>query len=82
MTEAGIEIVLQGAKEQYRKRCPGSSRTTGRSFNAKDFKEFVRISGMTHVRTSPFYPQSNEKVEHCTSPPKASASGGNAAVAR
>ena len=30
---------------------------------AKDFKEFVKISGMTHVRTSPFYPQSNGKIE-------------------
>ncbi|HEY3835924.1 MAG TPA: integrase core domain-containing protein, partial [Bryobacteraceae bacterium] len=27
------------------------------------FKEFIRISGMTHVRTSPFYPQSNGKIE-------------------
>ena len=30
---------------------------------AKDFKEFIRISGMTHVRTSPYYPQSNGKLE-------------------
>jgi putative transposase len=30
---------------------------------AKDFKEFIRISGMTHVRTSPYYPQSNGKIE-------------------
>ena len=31
---------------------------------ATDFKEFIRISGMTHVRTSPYYPQSNGKIEH------------------
>jgi transposase InsO family protein len=30
---------------------------------AKDFKEFIRMSGMTHVRTSPYYPQSNGKIE-------------------
>jgi putative transposase len=30
---------------------------------AKDFKEFIRIAGMTHVRTSPYYPQSNGKIE-------------------
>jgi len=30
---------------------------------ARDFKEFIRICGMTHVRTSPFYPQSNGKLE-------------------
>ena len=32
-------------------------------FIARDFKEFIRISGMTHVRTSPYYPQSNGKIE-------------------
>ena len=35
----------------------------GPQFIAKDFKEFVRICGMTHVRTSPCYPQSNGKIE-------------------
>ena len=35
----------------------------GPQFIAKDFKEFIPISGMTHVRTSPFYPQSNGKIE-------------------
>jgi transposase InsO family protein len=32
-------------------------------FIAKEFKEFIRISGMTHVRTSPYYPQSNGRIE-------------------
>jgi transposase InsO family protein len=32
-------------------------------FTARDFKEFIRISGMTHVRTSPYYPRSNGKIE-------------------
>ena len=35
----------------------------GPQFIAKEFKEFIRISGMTHVRTSPYYPQSNGKLE-------------------
>jgi transposase InsO family protein len=35
----------------------------GPQFIAKDFKEFIRISGMTHVRTSAYYPQSNGKFE-------------------
>ena len=30
---------------------------------AKDFKEFIWVSGMTHVRTPPYYPQSNDKLE-------------------
>src|SRR5262249_51542297 len=35
----------------------------GPQFIAQDFKEFIRICGMTHVRTSPYYPQSNGKIE-------------------
>ena len=35
----------------------------GPQFVAKDFKEFIRICGMTHVKTSPYYPQSNGKIE-------------------
>ena len=38
-------------------------RCYGPQFIARDFKEFIRICGMTHVRTSPFYPQSNGKIE-------------------
>jgi ankyrin repeat protein len=34
-----------------------------RSSLARDFKEFIRIAGMTHVRTSPYHPQSNGKLE-------------------
>jgi putative transposase len=41
----------------------GRSRTNGPQFIAKDFKEFIRISGMSHVRISPYYPQSNGKIE-------------------
>jgi putative transposase len=35
----------------------------GPQFIARDFKEFIRVAGMTHVRTSPGYPQSNGKLE-------------------
>lgn len=35
----------------------------GPQFLAKDFKEFIRITGMTHTRTSSYYPQSNGKIE-------------------
>ena len=37
--------------------------TNGPQFIAKDFKEFIKIAGMTHVRTAPYYPQSNDKIE-------------------
>ncbi len=35
----------------------------GPQFISNGLKEYIRISGMTHVRTSPYYPQSNGKLE-------------------
>lgn len=63
MTEMEIELVLQKAKELWPQASPRIITDNGPQFIAKDFKEFIRISGMTHVRTSPFYPQSNGKIE-------------------
>lgn len=63
MTEADVEIILQRAKEKYPAARPRIISDNGPQFIAKDFKEFIRLSGMTHVRTSPFYPQSNGKLE-------------------
>jgi transposase InsO family protein len=63
MTEAEIEI-LEWAKELHPEARPRIISDNGPQFIAKDFKEFIRISGMTHVRTSPYYPQSNGKIEH------------------
>ena len=64
MRETDIEIILERAKELYPEARPRVISDNGPQFLAKDFKEFIRISGMTHVRTSPYYPQSNEKLEH------------------
>ena len=63
MTEAEIEIVLERAREKYPEARPRIISDNGPQFIARDFKEFIRIAGMTHVRTSPFYPQSNGKLE-------------------
>jgi putative transposase len=63
MTEADIEIILQSAKEKYPDTKPRIISDNGPQFIARDFKEFIRISGMSHVRTSPYYPQSNGKIE-------------------
>jgi putative transposase len=63
MTEADIEIILERAKERYPGVKPRVISDNGPQFIARDFKEFIRISGMTHVRTSPYYPQSNGKIE-------------------
>ena len=63
MREADVEIILEAAKEKYPRAKPRIISDNGPQFIAKDFKEFIRISGMTHVRTSPYYPQSNGKLE-------------------
>ena len=63
MTEADVEIVLQKARENVPGATPRIITDNGPQFIARDFKEYIRISGMTHVRTSPYYPQSNGKIE-------------------
>ena len=35
----------------------------GPQFIAREFKTYIRQMGMTHVLTSPYYPQSNGKIE-------------------
>lgn len=63
MSEAEVEIVLQRAKEKLPHARPRIISDNGPQFIARDFKEFIRNSGMTHVKTSPYYPQSNGKIE-------------------
>ncbi len=63
MKEAEVEIILQRAREKYPDATPRIISDNGPQFVAKDFKEFIRQCGMTHVRTSPYYPQSNGKTE-------------------
>lgn len=63
MKERDVELVLERAKEKYPDARPRIISDNGPQFIARDFKEFIRISGMDHVRTSPFYPQSNGKIE-------------------
>lgn len=63
MTEQDVEVILQRAREAFPGVSPRIISDNGPQFIARDFKEFIRISGMTHVRTSPYYPQSNGKIE-------------------
>jgi len=63
MTEKDVEIILQRAREKFPQASPRIISDNGPQFIAKDFKEYIRLVGMTHVRTSPFYPQSNGKLE-------------------
>lgn len=63
MTEQEIEVVLQQALEKFPGEKPRIISDNGPQFLARDFKEFIRLVGATHVRTSPYYPQSNGKLE-------------------
>ena len=63
MTEADVETIIQRALEKYPGVHPRLISDNGPQFIAKDFKEFIRITGLTHVRISPYYPQSNGKIE-------------------
>ena len=63
MEEGDVETIIQRARERYPGVSPRIISDNGPQFIARDFKEFIRICGMTHVRTSPYYPQSNGKIE-------------------
>jgi hypothetical protein len=63
MEEIDVETIIQRAREKFPDARPRIISDNGPQFIAKDFKEFIRIAGMTHVRTSPYYPQSNGKLE-------------------
>jgi transposase InsO family protein len=63
MKEFEVETVIQRAREKFPDERPRIISDNGPQFIARDFKDFIRLSGMTHVRTSPYYPQSNGKLE-------------------
>ncbi len=60
-TEADVETILPRAREQSPDARPRIIWDNGPQFIAQDIKEFIRIWGMTPVRTSPYAPQSNGK---------------------
>jgi len=63
MTQQDEQVILQRALEQFPGEHPRIITDNGSQFVAKDFKEFIRLGGLTHARTSPYYPQSNGKLE-------------------
>lgn len=63
MTEADVEIILQRAREKCPNARPRIISDNGPQFIAREFKQFIQACGMTHVRISPGYPQSNGKLE-------------------
>ncbi len=63
MTEHDVEMVLQRAVEKYPDAKPRLITDNGSQYTSYDFKKFIGMHGLTHVRTSPYYPQSNGKME-------------------
>ncbi len=63
MKEEAVELIIQRDREQYPDAKPRITSDNDPQFMANDFKSFIRLCGMAHVRTSPYYPQSNGKIE-------------------
>jgi transposase InsO family protein len=63
MKEPEVELIIQRGLEKFPGEKPRIISDNGPQFLAKDFKQFIRLAGLTHVRTSPYYPQSNGKLE-------------------
>jgi putative transposase len=63
MKEHEVQTILQRAREKFPSVTPRVISDNGPQFVAREFKAFIRLAGMTHVRTAPFYPQSNGKIE-------------------
>jgi transposase InsO family protein len=63
MTEADGEQIIQRAREKSPGVTPRIISDNGPQFIARDFKEFIRLGGLTPARTSPYYPPSNGKIE-------------------
>lgn len=63
MTAYDVQLIIVKAREKFPNAKPRVISDNGPQFISKDFKELVRILDMTHVKTSPYYPQSNGKIE-------------------
>ncbi len=63
MREPDVELIVQRAKERSAATRTRIISDNGPQFVARDFKQFIRLINFLHVRTSPYYPQSNGKLE-------------------
>lgn len=61
--ESDVEIILQRAREKFPEARPRIISDNGLQVIVYDFKAFIRVAGMTYVCMSPYYPQSNGKIE-------------------
>lgn len=63
LTTAELEIIIERGREAFPGVKPRIISDNGPQFISGDFKEYIRLTGLTHVRISPYYPQSNGKIE-------------------
>ena len=63
MREEDVELIVQRGLEKHPEAKASLISDNGPQFVARDFKLFIRLVGLDHVRTSPYYPQSNGKKE-------------------
>jgi putative transposase len=63
MQEYDVEITIQRALEKYPEAKPRIISDNGSQFLSRDFAEFLKLTGLNHIRTSVNYPQSNGKIE-------------------
>jgi hypothetical protein len=63
MKEIDIETILQRGMEKFPYESTRVISDNGPQFISSDFWEYIRISRMTHVRTSPYYPQLSQHMK-------------------
>ncbi|WP_396216801.1 transposase [Gemmatimonas sp.] len=63
MTTRDVTTIGQRAQERFPEARPRIISDNGPPFIARAFRDFIRLAGMTHVRTAPYYPQSHGKLE-------------------
>ncbi|WP_239638453.1 integrase core domain-containing protein, partial [Chitinivibrio alkaliphilus] len=63
MKDEDIGVVQQRAKELFLGEQPRYISDNGKQFTSREFKHFIEENDLTHVTTSPYYPQSNGKLE-------------------
>ena len=63
MRDTDAQIVLQKAREAFPDENPNIISDNGSHFVSREFKTFLTQCEFRHIRTSPYYPQSNGKKE-------------------
>jgi len=63
MTSEDAQIILQRAHEAYPDASPRIISDNGKQFVGREFTSLLKNFGFTQATTSPYYPQSNGKIE-------------------